>query len=172
MSAPSGFFRPLHHSLSPDLCAVESYETTPEGDPTHIWELRNRGNGCSDGQTQPSGGCMIYASPPGDCHTSYNLLGSSSGSSGRGPPTDLYKSNPEWFWPRDSPETYGQLCWSNKSLISLITKHDPITAPPPPPANAAQSLTVWCAGLAQEREGFPPLAAQRQHHLCVPKRQR
>ena len=101
---------------------VESYETNGGADPTHIWELRNRGNGCDD---QPAGGCMIYASPPGSVHTSYNLLGSSSGSSGRGPPTDLYKSNPEWFWPRDSPDTYGQLCWTNTSLISLITKHEP-----------------------------------------------
>ena len=26
----------------------------------------------------------------------------------------------EWFWPRDSPDLYGQLCWSNASLIEFM----------------------------------------------------
>ncbi len=26
----------------------------------------------------------------------------------------------EWFWPRDDPSVYGQLCWSNASLVSFI----------------------------------------------------
>ena len=46
-----------------------------------------------------------------------NLLGGAKGS-GRGPPADIFAKNPEWFWPRNA-SVYGQLCWSNDSLISV-----------------------------------------------------
>jgi hypothetical protein len=69
---------------------------------------------------------MVYASPPGSAHTSYKLLGNWSASGKywrRGPPTvgwDGTPLPPEWFWPRNMT-TYGQLCWSNKSLVEYIT---------------------------------------------------
>ena len=66
------------------------------------------------------GGYMKYASPPGFVHTSYNLLGGSKGG-GRGPPADIFQQHPEWFWPRNA-SVYGQLCWSNASLIAYITE--------------------------------------------------
>jgi hypothetical protein len=47
------------------------------------------------------------------------LLGSNVSNA---PPADLYASNPEWFWPRDDPAAYGQLCWTNSSLVSFMTE--------------------------------------------------
>ena len=74
-----------------ELRSLESYETNGGDDQSnHSWELRNRGNGC-DGQ--PSGGCMVYAYPPGSVHTSYLLFGSSDG---RTPPADILKAHPSW----------------------------------------------------------------------------
>lgn len=61
------------------------------------------------------GGEVIYASPPGFVHTSYQLLDSSTTSSYSVPPPQLWARHPEWFWPRD-PKVYGQLCWHNASL--------------------------------------------------------
>lgn len=34
--------------------------------------------------------------------------------------TDLFKTNNEWFWPHDDPTVYGQLCWSNASLVQFV----------------------------------------------------
>jgi hypothetical protein len=66
----------------------------------------------------------VYASPPGSVHTSYALLEVGGADlSSRKPPPELYDANPDWFWPRDSPNTYGQLCWHNSSLIDHITKN-------------------------------------------------
>ena len=31
-----------------------------------------------------------------------------------------YAAHPEWFWPRDNPTVYGQLCWSNSSLQTFV----------------------------------------------------
>ena len=69
-----------------------------------------------------------YADPPGGVHTSYRLFGpdhpagSNCTSSNGCPPPDLFKTNNEWFWPRDDAKAYGQLCWSNTSLISYLAK--------------------------------------------------
>ena len=71
-----------------------------------------------------------YASPPGMVHTSYSLFGPAhppaSGKSNcdaqQCPPADLFKQHPEWFWPRGNGKSYGQLCWSNASLIDFIAE--------------------------------------------------
>ena len=62
-----------------------------------------------------------YAAPPGFVHTSYRLLVPSGVSPGTGPPPDLFKRHPSWFWPRGDPTVAGQLCWTNTSLVELIT---------------------------------------------------
>jgi hypothetical protein len=54
---------------------------------------------------------------PGFVHTSYSLLGSDNSMA---PPTDLYSSHPEWFWPRDDPTAYGQLCWTQPDLVDFL----------------------------------------------------
>jgi hypothetical protein len=86
-----------------------------------------------------SGGFVSYASPPGFVHTSYNLLAPAPtydvgrcNRTGDGPCSDVLAAHPEWFWPRNSPGTYGQLCWSEPSLITKLTavvldilRHDP-----------------------------------------------
>ena len=51
-------------------------------------------------------------------HSSYTLLGAPD--SARAPPAALYASHQDWFWPRDSPTTYGQLCWHNEDLIEYL----------------------------------------------------
>ena len=86
-----------------ELRSLETFETNGGGDPSHRWATRNRVNGC---EGQPAGGCVTYAGP-GSVHTSYLLLGANATDGGRKPPAGLYKSNPEWFWPRDSPDEYG-----------------------------------------------------------------
>jgi hypothetical protein len=50
-------------------------------------------------------------------HTAYKLLGPDR----RNPPPDLWAKHREWFWPREDNNTYGQLCWTNRSLISFVT---------------------------------------------------
>ena len=73
------------------------------------------------------GGFQKYAYPPGFVHTSYNLLAGESSydvtkckRQGSGPCEDVYASNPEWFWPKNDSSTYGQLCWSETSLIAKL----------------------------------------------------
>ena len=74
------------------------------------------------GRSLDAGG-IVYASPPGFVHTSYHLLadGASNSPSSTG---DIWKDNNEWFWPRAGVDptgsVYGQLCWSNASLIEFI----------------------------------------------------
>ena len=81
-----------------------------------------------------------YVSPPGSVHTSYVLFGpdhppgpnctgngctpTGSHADGRDccPPADLFRQHPEWFWPQDDGKSDGQLCWSNASMVSYITK--------------------------------------------------
>ena len=81
-----------------------------------------------------------YVSPPGSVHTSYVLFGkdhppgpnctangctpTGSHPDGRDccPPADLFRQHPEWFWPQDDGKSDGQLCWSNVSMVSYITK--------------------------------------------------
>ena len=63
----------------------------------------------------------IYASPPGDAHTSYALLPGDRGGL-LGPPTELWESHRGWFWPQadNRSQEYGQLCWSNRSLQEFL----------------------------------------------------
>jgi hypothetical protein len=114
---------PIHAEYSPpiELRSLESFETNGGGAPQQLWPLRNRVNG---DEGQPAGGSVVYASPPGSVHTSYALLEVGGADlSSRKPPPELYDANPDWFWPRDSPNTYGQLCWHNSSLVDHITKN-------------------------------------------------
>jgi hypothetical protein len=69
------------------------------------------------------GDAVAYATPPGFVHTSYALLYYPEKSSNV-PPPDLFAKHPEWFWPKASQggaTAYGQLCWSNSSLIKYLT---------------------------------------------------
>ena len=56
----------------------------------------------------------------GFVHTSYRLFGDDTTDQGQHPPTDLFKTNNEWFWPHDDGTAYGQLCWSNSSLVEYL----------------------------------------------------
>ena len=60
-----------------------------------------------------------YATPPGPVHTSYTLFDPSTDRAGL-PPPELWQKHPEWMWPRNR-SVYGQLCWSNASLIEYLT---------------------------------------------------
>ena len=70
------------------------------------------------------GGNSPYASPPGFVHTSYNLFGPTAGkrncTTGRCPPSGIFNANPEWFYPHNDDTVYGQLCWTNQSMIKFI----------------------------------------------------
>jgi hypothetical protein len=81
-----------------------------------------------------------YASPPGFVHTSYTMLydpgpttgpysnatgfpdnkNCSNGWANGCPPAELFRTRNEWFWPRDDGSAYGQLCWSNSSLVDHL----------------------------------------------------
>lgn len=60
----------------------------------------------------------LYATPPGIVHTSYNFF--SGARTGRGPSSELFKTHNEWFWPHNDSSVYGQLCWSNQSMIEAV----------------------------------------------------
>ena len=86
------------------------------------WRTRVGYNGQGD---TAHGGHMGYATPPGFVHTSYNLLtypATDAARTAKG--TGFYESHPEWFWPRGEAgaKAYGQLCWSNASLVAFVTK--------------------------------------------------
>lgn len=88
--------------------------------PTHavrLWQNAQglRLGGSAQETVVPS---KVYASPPGGVHTSYNLLGAGGA---RTPPAELFATHPEWFWPRNA-SVYGQLCWSNASLVEYVTE--------------------------------------------------
>lgn len=70
------------------------------------------------------GSYVKYADPPGFVHTSYNILAFPDSTWQNHPPPALYKAHPEWFWPRGAAgaSTYGQLCWSNASLVAFVTE--------------------------------------------------
>lgn len=58
-------------------------------------------------------------------HSIYNLLQAppinGGPRQGAGPPTALFDSHREWFWPRDAgPAVGGQVCWSNASLVAQL----------------------------------------------------
>ena len=80
----------------------------------YLWLLRARNNGMDTG----FGSFPVWAGS--SAHTSYTLLGASAAA--RAPPAELWKSHREWFWPRTDPKAYGQLCWSNASLVAFLTR--------------------------------------------------
>jgi hypothetical protein len=86
------------------------------------WDVRLGLNGPSTPLPSEMGGYVSYASPPGFVHTAYSLLAYPE-PGGRAPPAALYAAHPQWFWPRGAAgaSAYGQLCWSNSSLISYLT---------------------------------------------------
>jgi hypothetical protein len=63
------------------------------------------------------------ATPPGSVHTSYTILGSNL-TNARVPPDRLWQEHRQWFWPRSrkgAPDGgYGQLCWTNASLLEFV----------------------------------------------------
>ena len=70
-----------------------------------------------------------YARPAGGCHSIYRLLGSGTTPPykkvGMVPPPEIHRQHPQWFWPRDGPlgnesQVYGQVCWSNQSLVNFL----------------------------------------------------
>ena len=86
------------------------------------WIEAARDNGCYGAAYDEPGGCFAqYATPPGSAHTSYTILGGQPGDKAPlGPVLELFKSHNEWFWPRDDPTAYGQLCWTNASLLEFV----------------------------------------------------
>lgn len=91
------------------------------------FDIRQHYNGASAlaGRLFPNdtehGGYVQYAG--GFVHTSYSILGGAPHApGGNGPPLDLFQTHNEWFWPHDDPLQYGQLCWSNSSLVDFVTE--------------------------------------------------
>lgn len=84
------------------------------------WSARVAYNGRSEDAAH--GGHVRYASPPGFVHTSYQLLAYPHAASNTPPPA-LYAAHPSWFWPRGKAGAgaYGQLCWSNETLVAFVT---------------------------------------------------
>ena len=99
---------------------VESWGTVAEP----LFALRAHLNGPTFAPPGKIDGPIVtagqYAAPPGFVHTSYRLLVPSGVSPTAGPPPDLFKQFPQWFWPRGSAAVPGQLCWTNSSLIAHI----------------------------------------------------
>ena len=124
---------PIEERRTPALIwrSVESYETNgadphqtpPTGtaaqmDANYVWSLRQHNNG-HDG-VNCGGKCGSFPMWAGaSAHTSYTLLGETGAA--RSPPLAVWTSHREWFWPRTDPKAYGQLCWTNASLLSFIT---------------------------------------------------
>ena len=121
-------------TIPPPACPsyIPHYETTQspafeyrddnQYEPTNRvdWRARVGFNGKGDVK---HGGNITYATPPGFVHTSYHLLTYPEYDSNlRTPPPKLYKGPSEWFWPLNEPSTYGQLCWSNASLVAFVAK--------------------------------------------------
>ena len=90
------------------------------------WSTRVGFNGPWSDQQPAMGDHIKYATPPGFVHTSYAILSGAARKPGDHnlPPPDLYRDHPEWFWPRGEAgaSTYGQLCWSNASLVAHVTE--------------------------------------------------
>lgn len=101
-------FLPSNYTFTPILeyRDVLAYDVV-HADPS--FAVNQRLNG---GPTIPvgEGSGPIYATPPGFVHTSYALVNK----------TALFESHNEWFWPRDDISVYGQLCWSNASLVEYV----------------------------------------------------
>ena len=110
---------PTHQSTrSPAFEYRDSNEHQPETQ--QDWASRVGYNRHGDAK---HGGHVDYATPPGFVHTSYHLLTyPDPPPSDNSPPASLYQQHPSWFWPRSSPHTYGQLCWTNASLVAFMTE--------------------------------------------------
>jgi hypothetical protein len=54
------------------------------------------------------------------CCTTSKFPPNENCSSSQCPPAELFKTHTEWFWPRNDSTVYGQLCWSNQSLIEYV----------------------------------------------------
>ena len=93
----------------------DNYGEADVGNATMDWNVHRRLNKATlsgEYPTQAFGSSVVYAAPPGFVHTSYALLGTEAhGDAARSPPAELFKAHNEWFWPRDDPTEYGQLCW-------------------------------------------------------------
>jgi hypothetical protein len=93
------------------------------GNATMDWNVHRRLNKATlsgESPTSAFGSSVVYAAPPGFVHTSYALLSPTGKVNDKAPPADLFATHNEWFWPRDDPTRYGQLCWSNESLQKFI----------------------------------------------------
>lgn len=82
------------------------------------WSMHRRINHMLSGAVlDPAhGGQVVYATPPGFVHTSYTIVGGNLNT----PPPALFNQHPEWFWPHDNPNVYGQLCWTNPELVQFV----------------------------------------------------
>eukprot|EP00040_Diaphanoeca_grandis_P040881 m.262228 g.262228 ORF g.262228 m.262228 type:complete len:773 (+) comp44826_c0_seq1:107-2425(+) len=76
--------------------------------------------GVAELETPSNGKSVVYATPPGFVHTSYGVLDPTHAD--RVPPPQLWSQHREWFWPQTDAgnTTYGQLCWSNASLVQYV----------------------------------------------------
>jgi hypothetical protein len=123
------------HPLALDLTVTPSFEYRDvEGwsAMAHVAENASRSSQADyfhmNGYTQGEAGrgndhASVYATPPGFVHTSYNLFpGHPKGNATfpKGPPQDLFRSHNGWFWPHNDSSVYGQLCWSNHSLVEYL----------------------------------------------------
>ena len=61
------------------------------------------------------GGCITYAAPPTEVHTSYRFF-DPDWTSTAGPPPQLWRDHPEWAWPRDN----GTSCKRDAFFFSLF----------------------------------------------------
>jgi hypothetical protein len=110
VSSPSFNSFPKFYTYSPPL----EYRRILGWDVTRNNEFAQNLFNNGQGQLKVGGG-TIYADPPGFVHTSYKLLDPNAGNI---PPPEVYSKHPEWFWGGNA--SYGQLCWSNKSLVEAI----------------------------------------------------
>ena len=102
--------------------ATRSSSTEVNGSAS-LWAMRVGYNGRHAIQPARRGGYIRFAEPPGFAHTSYRLLTyPEQPEREKSPPHELYNKHPEWFWPRGPAgrNSYGQLCWSNSSLVEYL----------------------------------------------------
>ena len=64
----------------------------------------------------------VYASPPGDAHTSYSLLPGGADRGLQGPPPELFKSHRGWFWPQADNES--AVCKCSGSLSGFLQRSE------------------------------------------------
>ena len=125
---PSGPDRPVGPAF--EYRDDNQWEVSSQGN-EGVWQTRVGFNGVSSHENATDRGNYVkYATPPGFVHTSYKLLGIDP-TKQRGVPADLYNKHPAWFWPQVNASAnitiknisaiYGQLCWSEPSLVAAVT---------------------------------------------------